>query len=284
MRETFPPISSARPVDNERQVNIVRYACAGIVFMLMAGIWLKLPYLIMEHRRLEPWKILELWSADVLALFWFVRFTMLYAIAEEALGASRIENGRQRLKSIATIGLAVIAIDLLLTLHLMYDEHARFTKGIITEAQATSIHKSERELESWYELKCQFRDEMTRPRHVTLRVEAKGHVFPAALPAETVQALTSGTPGQVRIRYDPKFPNRAWIEGAGWMDGDTIYWFSLLTLFFQSAVTALFLIFLAVDLKNNILPWWWDVYKVLPLAVAAFWLFFIGLIDWIMGS
>ena len=36
MRETLPQISSARPVENERQVNVVRYACAGIVFMLMA--------------------------------------------------------------------------------------------------------------------------------------------------------------------------------------------------------------------------------------------------------
>ena len=238
----------------------------------------------MEHRRLEPWKILELWSADVLALFWFVRFTMLYAIAEEALGASRIENGRQRLKSFATIGLAVIAIDLLLTLHLMYDEHVRYTKGIIAEAQATAIHKSKRELETWYELTCQFRDERTLPRTVYLRVEAKGHALPSGVTAETFQTVATCTPGPVRIRYDPAFPNRAWIDGAGWEDGETIYWFSMLTLFFQSAITALFLIFLAVELKNNILPWWWDIYKVLPLAIGAFWLFMIGLIDKLMDS
>lgn len=250
--------------------------------MLMAGIWLKLPYLVMEHRRLEPWKILELWSADVLALFWFIRFMITYAIVGESLLASRIENGRQRLKSISTIGLAVIALDLLLTLHLMYDEHARYTKGIITEAQATSVHKTERQLETWYEVKCQFRDERTLPRHVTLRVEAKGHALPAALPAETVQVLKSRSPGPVRVRYDPAYPNRAWIEGAGWLDGDTIYWFSMLTLFFQAAVTALFLLILALYLKNNILPWWWDIYKVLPLAVGAFWLFMMGLIDWLM--
>jgi hypothetical protein len=175
-------------------------------------------------------------------------------------------------------------IDLLLTLHLMYDQHERYTRGIVTEGQATAIHKREREVESWYELKGQFKDKTGQPQEVYLRVEAKGHVLPAGLSPETVRTLTSGQPGPIHVRYDPEFPRRAWVEGAGWDDGDAIYWFSMLTLFFQAAVTGLFLLFLSVSLKSNILPWWWDIYKVLPLAVGAFWLFLIGLIDWMMDS
>ena len=72
--------------------------------------------------------------------------------------------------------------------------------------------------------------------------------------------------------------SRAWVDGAGWDDGQKIYWFSLLTLFFQAIVTALFLLLLR-RWSGELLPWWWDIYKVLPLVVGAFWLFVMGLID-----
>jgi hypothetical protein len=284
VRDFIPRVPATQTADVERQINIVRLACTGIVLMLSAGLWLKLPYLMMEHRRLEPWKIVELWSADILALIWFIRFTATHAIAGEPLVASQVENGRQRLKNIALIGVAVIVIDLGLTLYLMDSEKIAYERAIVAEAQAMAIHKIERQEESWYEVKCNFKTQTGAPYETYLRVEAKDHLLSATLSPETVHTLMVGTPGPILIRYDPAFPTRAWADGAGWDNGDAIYWFSMLTLFFQAIVTALFLLLLSQCLKNNILPWWWDIYKVLPLAVGAFWLFLMGLIDKLMDS
>jgi hypothetical protein len=58
----------------------------------------------------------------------------------------------------------------------------------------------------------------------------------------------------------------------------------LLTLFFQAWVTALFLLLLKRHTAREFLPWWWDIYKVLPLASGAFWLFAMGLIDRLLDS
>lgn len=32
------------------------------------------------------------------------------------------------------------------------------------------------------------------------------------------------------------------------------------------------------------LPWWWETFKALPLAVQAFWMFTMGLIDRLMDA
>ena len=115
-------------------------------------------------------------------------------------------------------------------------------------------------------------------------MEANTHVSPPALPSETAQVLRSHGHGAnwTHIRYDRQLPARAWADGAGWDDGQKIYWFSLLTLFFQAIITALFLLRLVKNSTGGFLSWWWDIYRVLPLFVGAFWLFARGLIDRLM--
>lgn len=44
-----------------------------------------------------------------------------------------------------------------------------------------------------------------------------------------------------------------------------------LTLLFQAVVTALFLLLLRLS-PGDVLPWWWDIHKILLLVVGAFWL------------
>jgi len=70
----------------------------------------------------------------------------------------------------------------------------------------------------------------------------------------------------------------------GWDDDNAIYWFSLLTLFFQSIFAAIFLLQLRAHSTGQAMPWWWETFKALPLAVQAFWMFAMGLIDWMMDK
>src|SRR5215510_5276127 len=38
------------------------------------GIWVCWPKIVMDHGRLEPWKIAVQWTGDATALFWFLGF------------------------------------------------------------------------------------------------------------------------------------------------------------------------------------------------------------------
>lgn len=264
----------------------MRFACVVVVIVLAVGLWAQMPYLTVEHRRLESWKIVELWCADILALFWFTRFTIVHAIQGEPLVAVPRDDGRHRIKVVAMVGVGALLVDLAFCLYLMGDERELYLRGVTTEAQVLAIQERKRGLATWYELECSFKDNTDLLQTAHLRVEAKNHVLPATTPSETVQVLTSHGRSQnvIRIRYDPQFPHRAWIDGLGWDDGNRIYWFSLLTLFFQAWVTALFLLLLKRHTTREFLPWWWDIYKVLPLASGAFWLFAMGLIDRLLDS
>jgi hypothetical protein len=279
--ESIPRFPPAQQADVQRQVRIVRWACVAAVGILAVGLWAKMPYLIAEHRRLEPWKIVELWCADILALYWFARFTLVHAIEGEPLTRLPLEDGRKRIRMVTMTGVTVFVVDLLFTFFLMFDERQRYTQAAVTEAQVTAIQKNVRSAESWYEVDCRFQDATGAVQNVHFRVEAKGHEFPATLPYETVEVLRSQKRDlhPIRVRYDPQFPARAWAEGAGWDDGQKIYWFSLLTLFFQAICTGLFILLLVKLPEGDYLPWWWDIYRALPLFVGAFWLFVTGVID-----
>lgn len=281
MIETIPRYPAVKSADQPRQVRIVRFACLAVIVILAVGLWAEMPYLIVEHRRLEPWKIFELWCADILALFWFARFAIVHAIQGEPLVGLPLEEGRKQLRVVTIAGAAAVLLDLIFTFSLMYDERERYSQADVTEAQILAIHEVKRPAETWYEVDCRFQLAAGAFQDAHLRVEANKHQFSPTLPFETAQVLRSqGQAGnQIRIRYDRQFPARAWADGAGWDDGQKIYWFSLLTLLFQAILTGVFLLQLRKHSAGGFLPWWWDIYKALPLFVAAFWMCAMGLID-----
>jgi hypothetical protein len=259
----------------------VRLACLAVLVMLAVGLWAMMPYLTAEHSRLEPWKIVELWCVNILALIWFARFAIVHAVQAEPLLAVPFEDGRRQIRLVRIAGITALLVESVLTFSLMYDERVRFAKAVVTDARVVAVREIIRAVETWFEVDCRFQDARGTPHAAHIRVEADKNILPAALPPETAKVLRSHAHGSDRIliRYDPQFPARAWAEGAGWDDGQKIYWFSLLTLFFQAMITALFLLLLAKHSAGGFLPWWWDIYKVLPLFAAGFWLFAMGIID-----
>lgn len=253
--------------------------------LLAAGLWLQWPYLLIEHRRLEPWKILELWCADILAFVWFGRFVLEHVVLGEPLQSVPFADARKQIRAVCIAGATALLLELMFTLTLALDERDSYAHGSVTDGTVLRLRRIDRSAAHWYEVDCGFTNAAAQWREAHLRIEAQNHLLPPGLPPQTIQALTSPHPEgeRLRVRYDARLPARAWADGAGWSDGQRIYWFSLLTLFFQALITALFLLLLS-RFRGQSLPWWWDIYKVLPLVTAAFWLFVLGLIDRLMDS
>ncbi len=271
---------------NHDQVRKLRIACVGVAVALAIGLWFHMPYLSVEHRRLETWKIAGLWINDAAALLWFGRFVFIHAILGRPLTELRLSNGRARFKLVALAIVGTMLLDLAFTLYLMSDERASYVRGLVTDAKITRFHERKRPETTWYEFDCSFKDEAGLLHETHLRVIAKHHVLPTTLPREVANALTVRGEGHemIRIRYDRHTPARACIDGLGWEDENGLYWFSLLTLLFQAIGTLLFLLLLWQQSERRILPWWWEVHKALPLAVETFWMLTTGLIDLLMDS
>jgi hypothetical protein len=268
---------SGDPYDNARLRNL-RILCILVVGIAFAAVWASLPYLYVEHRRLEGWKMLGLWSSDFVALYWFARFVFPHAVFARPFASVAVSEGRVHFKSVILAGVTALVIDFAFTLFIMYDERTGYNQGLIAQGQIVDLQIQKRELATWYEFDCEFSDSSGVKHVAHLRVEAERHVLPL-LPPGLIHALENPDPTTFPVRYDPRLPERVWVDGRGWENGHGIYWFSILTLAFQTPVLALFLILLAQSSKSGTMPWWWDVYKVLPLACEAFWLLAFGLID-----
>ena len=271
---------------HEGQVWKVRFACVAVAALLGIGLWANMPYLAAEHRRLELWKIAGFWIGDVMGLLWFLRFTFAHAVLGDPLAAVSPSDGRRSLRLVTWAGVAALVIDLAFTFYLMRDERDGYARGQVAEAQVFAIQEHKRPAATGYDLDCTFRDEAGAPHQAHLRVLAAHHVLPATLPAEPARVLSARGEGQnmIRIRYDPRLPARAWIDGLGWEDENGLYWFSVGTSLLQAAATAVFLLLLRGHSASGVWPWWWDIYKVLPLAAETFCMLSMGLIDRLMDS
>src|SRR6266705_1140719 len=106
----IPRSFAAEVAGGQRQVRIVRWSCLAVLGVLVAGLWLQMPYLAIEHSRLEPWRILELWCADILALAWFVRFVFEHVVEAEPLVAVPFADTRAQLRLVTTAGVTAVVV------------------------------------------------------------------------------------------------------------------------------------------------------------------------------
>src|SRR4051812_47665253 len=105
----------------ERQFLKMRILCAVVAVAFAVGLWANLPYIVVEHQRLESWKIIGLWIGDFMGLVWFGRFVMVHVILEEPLMSTAVVDKRRRLKFLIAIGVAAMLVDFAFTLYLMRD-------------------------------------------------------------------------------------------------------------------------------------------------------------------
>jgi hypothetical protein len=266
--------------------NTIRWLCAALCVILAAGVWLHTPYLKAELGRLTIWKLAGLYFGDVVAFCWFLRFAFAHAVLGHPLSSKPPATNRKSLKIMALGFGAVIIVDLSFSLFLMRDAYDSYHRASIAQAKILSIEKHVRELATWYELEGEFTDTYGVLQHIHLRVHADRHALPSALPPEAVLLLNGAGNERpaVRSRYDQQFPKRAWLDGAGWEDGNEIYWFSIACLCLQTGLTILLLLLMAPHTAKASPPWWWGLHKALPLAAEAFLMLASGLIDLLMDS
>src|SRR5258705_740941 len=130
---------AAEVAGGQKQVRIVRWSCLAVLGVLVAGLWLQMPYLAVEHSRLEPWRFVELWCADILALAWFARFAFEHAVEAEPLVAVPFADTRVQWRLVTTAGVAAVVVELLLTFSLMLNERERYKYGTTTDATVVAI-------------------------------------------------------------------------------------------------------------------------------------------------
>src|SRR5262245_3875127 len=108
--ETRPPRPPFRPIPSQaeldRQLRFVRLGCLVVAIALGAGLWFGLPYLTIEHHRLEPWKAIGVWSGDLMALLWFARFAFMHAVLGRPLVPTFTPDRRRTFKLIMLAGAA----------------------------------------------------------------------------------------------------------------------------------------------------------------------------------
>ncbi|MFO1486999.1 MAG: hypothetical protein U1F65_00840 [Verrucomicrobiota bacterium] len=243
------------PIAQEKQVQKVRWICALTLVGLLVGIWANYPYLVVEHRRIESWKILGLLTGDIAGFYWFLRFSITHAGFGEPLTDVPRNAAHKELKRLVLIGVAALAFDLSFTVYLMLAERSGYAHGVLAEAEVVKIQEHKRPLATGYDLNCQFKDQFGQVWQTHLRVLASRQEFPTGLPVEMVRMLQSKGKdlGSIRIRYDSNFPARTWIDGVGWEDENGIYWVSISLIGLQAVVTLLFF-FVPIPLfKNRIL-------------------------------
>jgi len=249
------------------------------------GIWAMFPYLVEEHRRLEPWKIGLIWIGDATALLWFIGYCVKggsVSAADSHVGRSPLAR-RWFVAAAVASGAAVLA-DASFTAYLMWDEHAAFAQGVPVTARVESISTKRAVAANIYSLQCAFPHDEKGPIVTSVRVyEPKrrgAFVMPPALPGDVAMHLRSAHAHfPLQLRYDPRWPWRCWIDALGAEDENRLEWFSFFALFFQAIVLLVFLLILSQHLKRGGVPWWRDLHKVLPLGTEAFIMVLFGTIQ-----
>jgi len=238
------------------------------------------PYLEREHRRLEPWKAPLVWLGLGLALLWFLQFCVAHGLAGRAVRpppAGPEGLGRAWWLALITI-LAAVAADSWMALRCMWDEREGYAAAVRVPGQVHTVERREFPKNVPYVLSCAYQDRAgnVRQSRFALREEA-GLVLP---PAVAAAARAGRVPFPVEVAYDPSWPGRDWLAGAGWDDNNRLHYFSLLVLLFQAGGLPLFMLALSgYKKRTGVYPWWYDLHKAYPALVAAAFLLLFGFIE-----
>ena len=242
------------------------------------------PYLEREHRRLEAWKVPLVWLGLGLALLWFLQFCVAHGLAGRAVRpppAGPEGLGRAWWLALVTI-LAAIAADSWMALRCMWDEREGYAAAVRVPGQVIAVDRREFPKNVTYVLFCTFQDRAgnVRQSRFALR-EVPGQGLPPGLPPAVAAAVRAGrVPFPVAVAYDPSWPGRDWLAGAGWDDDNRLHYFSLLVLLFQAVGLPLFMLALSgYKKRTGAYPWWYDLHKAYPALVAAAFLLLFGFIE-----
>ena len=246
----------------------------GLAFALASGICGYWPYLQREHARLETWEIVAIWSSELAAVFWFLRYGLGRLWSNRwGMDGRRISKAACRWVVIST-GIS-LGLDWVMTSRSRSIERAAFDRAAIAagEVIACDVDVDWFGLQRQYTLACRFPDRNQVIHEVTFILA--GRDTPPAL----ARALAGGPfPLRLPIAYDPGYPRRSWVAALPLhrQDGNRLYQMSTVAVLFNT------LLFANLGLWSIVLDWPKELVPAIhtaPVAVITFLLWMGLLID-----
>lgn len=271
---TLPNHDTADPHNESTQVVRRLAATAGFVLVLtalgfgIAGLW---PFLAAGHRRLEPWKIPLLWLGDLAALYWFTKFFVRHCLAGEPLRDRPITGRtpfRAFLPTLCGVALAM-GIDLTITLYEMYAEHLALGRAETTVGQVYAFRRTDHPESIVCRGYFRFVDQQGVERYGQFGVAIvhDKHTNPD-FPAESWEKIRAGVvPFDLRVSYDPTWPDRCWASDAISTSDFQPYVLSVFVLVAQLCLAPIFVGVWLNRIEKGSIPWWHEFHQVYP-AVA----------------
>jgi hypothetical protein len=252
-----------------------------------AGVWLFLPLIEEEHKRLETPLAFALWAGDGVAAFWCLQYIVKALCRgeprrDEAVGARRAR--RQCLLVSATLGIGMV-IDVAATAWTVLLEQRAFETAARVQGEIYAVEEKRFPENTRYRLHCRFRDGAggLHTFVCTARHERGGEFVPP-LDRQTQAAVRArALPHPVPVSYDPDWPDRSWLTAAGWRWDEFTYCYrfqgmSGVVLLHQAIAVPVFLLVLWGAGARGIVPWWYEYHKVVPLLTEGVALVLYGLI------
>jgi len=242
------------------------------------GVWLFLPLIEEEHKRLELPLVLGLWAGDCVAAFWCLHYiakTLLHGDSQEDRAVGSKPALRQWFLMSATLLVGVV-VDVSVTAFAMIQEWEAFQAAAKTKGEISAVEEKRFPQNTRYRLHCRFQDQAGgRYTFVcTARHEHGGEFVPSLDRGTQVAIQRRALPHPVSVSYDPTWPNRSWITESGWRWDEYAYGYrfhgvSVVVLLFQVLLLPLFLLVLWREGKQGILPWWYEYHQIIPLLIEG---------------
>src|SRR5438105_3121211 len=109
----------------------------GLALALAAGVCGYWPYLQRENARLESWEILAIWSSELTALFWFLRYGLGRLAARRWGRASRRISRLSCQWVVISTGIS-LGLDWAITLRSQSIERVAFARAAIDAGQVVA--------------------------------------------------------------------------------------------------------------------------------------------------
>jgi hypothetical protein len=228
------------------------------------------PWLRAEHDRLEPAWGLLIWSADVASLLLLIWFGIKYSVLGRVLPDAPSANREFRH---VLIGLTLaIVVDLVITAIAGYKEFVAEERAVRAAGQIVGGRLSVNGSVGYVE--CQFQDENGASHH------GRVQIWMGSQPSVAGNAIRqSAFPIPVRLRYDPEWHARCWLDGFGGQESNRFHFLSASFLLFQ-------VVFLPIAWKcalwktpngliplHSVIPIWAEL---LPFCLAGISKFCVG--------
>jgi len=253
-----------------------------LLALLLFDLWALAPFLAIEFRRLEPWKIALLLLGDCVCLLWFLWYFVLHGVLGQPLKERPIERGERSRARWFYISLFLgLSTDLAATVYFGYHERIEYDHATPTLATVDSMRTRHASEGLNWEFRCRFRASDGRDYQTTVRLHlTPGDPFPSLFAPDIKRAVdANANPGVIPIRYHPTWPTRAWLDGVR-EDENGLTWFSIAMIGFQAMAT---LVLMSLSWKSfkearrrGMRPWWLDLHRAIPAAIQILVMAFFG--------